>query len=476
MESKRRQHFVVTTAGLVDGFVKNRAFRQKEIERFQNEEKFRLGKQVTELMQESKLMPKNASSNEQLSLIVDGVIAEESCKELGSAEKVKKFNVDVHEQVLNAKSCFRLVPRGLNGRKRKGAHKQVAHLDFSYGVTTVQNLVKNTERIRDEEKENHHHNISPFCHSKTTPKHYNSNIDGNRHRPQSAIDLVTLRPAKRQRKRRKVVLPPKIQNYTTEVRNGYEYISNQIYDQKTANVDDQRRHQKEIEHLEAGLEQACINTNTFEGMKRFKQLEETKTQKRLERELERAAKEAQVIDTNEGEKNLMEFIRRLQEGVFFYQTEQLFFEGFQQIFMKKMISTLAPSIVGKSWSAIAPRLCKQYGWTPEDFNMVVCGNAPRRMGKSVAVSVMALNYALSMKGPCEITIFSTCGRVSGFLHEKIKDILFESGYGAWLDSIGAEYIYLKDPNDPNGHIKKIFSYPSNPKISISFIILCVFSY
>ena len=254
--------------------------------------------------------------------------------------------------------------------------------------------------------------------------------------------------------------------YASLVDNRFDHFGSILYDRKRKRIQEVQKEAMAARWLSEtiGLDGHPLFAEQNHADQR-REKKESLRQRRMTN-IERAKKSMNTMSVAEqGEKNLLKFIQRFHGG-FFYQKKQLFFEGFQLLFVNAVIATLAANIVGPSWSVVGPRICKQFGWTEKDFKEVLVAQAPRRFGKSIAIAVSVINYALS-KSPCEIAIFSTCKRVSGFLQEKIKDILIQSGYGDWIVNIGGEYIYLKDPNDPDDQIRKIFSYPASTVISIS---------
>ncbi len=239
--------------------------------------------------------------------------------------------------------------------------------------------------------------------------------------------------------------------YAQRIVSGYTDMGEIIHNRKRKEreEDDAKREMKQKLDSILGRNKPMI---TDEKEERRKQIEVAKNSLETETEAEK------------GERNLLDFIQRFH-GAFFYKKEQLLFEGFQLLYINDVIPTLAPNIVGPVWSIIGPRICKQFGWGLKNFHDVMVAQAPRRFGKTICIAAIVINYALA-KSPCEISIFSTGKRVSGFLQEKIRDILTQSGYSDWIYNIGGEFIYLKDPENSNDQLRKIGFYPSSTVISI----------
>jgi hypothetical protein len=269
---------------------------------------------------------------------------------------------------------------------------------------------------------------------------------------------------------KKPTLSPAHERYKRMVGTQLDIISDILYERKRKRIADEEARMADIKKIEA----AC--TDADEPI--LTQKERTKAKKLVSqqdnvREISAAVYRMKTESASEkGEKNLLAFVERFHGG-FFYQKKQLFFEGFQLLFLNSIIPILAPNIVGTSWSVIGPRICKQFGWVREDFQDVMVAQAPRRFGKTIAIAAIVINYLLS-KSPCEIAVFSTCKRISGFLLEKVKDIMIQSGYKEWIISIGGEHIYLRDPDDPDDQVRKISFYPASVVISISSSLHTIF--
>ncbi len=286
------------------------------------------------------------------------------------------------------------------------------------------------------------------------------------------VEMVSSQPAEVRdivplAKKRKIGETGFVNMYCELLDDTYSMISKQIF------------YRKELQ----GMERAILLKNTNEANLIFPTSEPSTH--RLLKKLNRTEQEELLLkerldladailssvtesDANLGERRLYEFIEKLFSGHFIYHGSPLYFLKFQSIFLNLIIPTLAPLIVGSAWDTIGPRLRKQFSWDKQNYPDVLIAQTPRRFGKTMIIAVVALCFELIVQDK-PIAIFSTCGRISGFLQETIMEVLRESGYGPWIVSTGKEWVYLRDPNDVNSRIRKIFSYPSNATICISFV-------
>jgi hypothetical protein len=259
--------------------------------------------------------------------------------------------------------------------------------------------------------------------------------------------------------------------YASKLAATYEKIEAALYDGKRKRRETKAKQDEIKKRVKAAAE--TLNRTESEVIEAIKEKEKEEILREKKKQKELRDSVHGKLTAEEGERNLLEFIDRFTTGHFFYQGKQLFFRGFQLLFVNAVIPILAPNIVGPAWAQIGPRLCAQFGWKPEDFHDILAVVAPRRFGKSIASSAIAINYLLS-RAPCEIAVFSTGKRVSQFLQQKVVAILRESGYGDWIVRKLEEYIILKDPADPSGHERKISFYPASTVISIFIRLLSFF--
>jgi hypothetical protein len=122
------------------------------------------------------------------------------------------------------------------------------------------------------------------------------------------------------------------------------------------------------------------------------------------------------------------------------------------------------------------------------MSKMVMAKAPRRFGKSVAVGMAIVAFAIVMSDTTQ-SIFSTGRRASKNLLEICYKQLVDLGLGSWeagvcgffylvrlttikKSGINQENLFIKNPF--TGRISKIFSYPSNPKIgTVTLTALCI---
>lgn len=161
----------------------------------------------------------------------------------------------------------------------------------------------------------------------------------------------------------------------------------------------------------------------------------------------------------DGENRCRNFLQRFTDG-FRFQNKPLRFEKFQLKFIDMVAPVLAPNIVGPQWTAIGPRLSREYGWPLKRMPRVILGQAPRRFGKTVSLGAIMLNYALEVGG-CIQSAFSTSKRASQKLKAKVYQMCIESGLEDWVWRSGDEQLYLKDPNNENDIIRQMNFYPAN---------------
>lgn len=175
-----------------------------------------------------------------------------------------------------------------------------------------------------------------------------------------------------------------------------------------------------------------------------------------------AAHELYFSNVSDGESRLRAYLQRFADG-FRFQNERLRFDKFQTQFAERSSQMLASNIVGPQWTAIGPRLCREYEWPMRRMPKMLLGQAPRRFGKSVGLGTIMLNYALSVSG-CILSAFSTSKRASQKLKAKVLQICIESGFEDWIYRSGEEQLYLRDPNNPNDTTRQMNFYPSNKVI------------
>ena len=135
---------------------------------------------------------------------------------------------------------------------------------------------------------------------------------------------------------------------------------------------------------------------------------------------------------------------------------------FQKGFHDECVKALAPSIVGRDWDRVGPRIIKERLWL--HLAQIVIAKAPRRFGKSAGVGMNAATYAEVMHGSVQ-AIFSTGRRASRNLLDICYKMIIERGLGPYICRYNQEELWIKFPD---GKTSKIFSYPANAKISCCY--------
>lgn len=144
---------------------------------------------------------------------------------------------------------------------------------------------------------------------------------------------------------------------------------------------------------------------------------------------------------------------------------------FQRRFIANIVQALAPYVVGNDWDAIGPALCKEFGWAR--VVMQTIATAPRRMGKTVSVSISQTAVAMIMEGSKQAT-FSTGKRASGNLRDAVVKNIIDSGYAKLIASRGLKQERMEvHPvfGDPNNRSQLDF-LPKNSEISVICVYLC----
>lgn len=225
------------------------------------------------------------------------------------------------------------------------------------------------------------------------------------------------------------------------------------------------------EHVEKFERLAC---DVFSSGRRYYQKHQDKkvNRKNIRTRIDSfSAQELVPSVETDGENRLRNFLQRFTDG-FRFQNKPLRFEKFQLKFIDMVAPVLAPNIVGPQWTAIGPRLSREFGWPLKRMPRVMLGQAPRRFGKTVSLGAIMLNYALEVAG-CIQSAFSTSKRASQKLKAKVAQMCTESGLDAWVYRSCEEQLYLKDPENPLDIIRQMNFYPAN-KVSFNSCIIVIF--
>lgn len=98
----------------------------------------------------------------------------------------------------------------------------------------------------------------------------------------------------------------------------------------------------------------------------------------------------------------------------------------QATFMMMIAMHLAPVVAGDDWKDVGPNLCSEMGWSMTQFAKILLISAPRRFGKTRTVSMMVINYALSVPGTI-IMVYSTSQDTSNLLRKDVEQCLSDAG-------------------------------------------------
>ena len=136
---------------------------------------------------------------------------------------------------------------------------------------------------------------------------------------------------------------------------------------------------------------------------------------------------------------------------------------FQRYFHAEVTKELCENIVGpEDWAKIGEQMKRTRGWTL--IRHLLMASAPRRFGKSVALSMTVVCYAVVVPQSVQC-IFSTGRRASKNDLEICYKLLCDMGCKDWIVKFNDEELWLlPNPNRPTD-VRKIFSYPSKATMS-----------
>ena len=159
-----------------------------------------------------------------------------------------------------------------------------------------------------------------------------------------------------------------------------------------------------------------------------------------------------------GEERFRLFIEIVRKGISWS------FKNFQVEFIRKIIKTLAPNIIGaEAWAICGARIMKEFGWDRIPPS-VLAAAAPRRFGKTVVIASIQLAYALVYGGQVQGT-FSTGGRASAGIRDYVTKTADESGYADALITKGKSVETLLISSIYNHERPSVLNYyPANGKI------------
>jgi len=101
-------------------------------------------------------------------------------------------------------------------------------------------------------------------------------------------------------------------------------------------------------------------------------------------------------------------------------------EKCQATWMMMVAMHLAPSVAGDDWKDVGPNLCKEMGWSMSHLAKILLISAPRRFGKTRTISMVVINYALSLPGTI-VMIYSTSQDTSNLLRRDVEECLENAG-------------------------------------------------
>ena len=136
---------------------------------------------------------------------------------------------------------------------------------------------------------------------------------------------------------------------------------------------------------------------------------------------------------------------------------------FQREFHAQCTKEIAENIVGpEDWAKIGERLKRSRGWT--SIRHLLMASAPRRFGKSVALSVLVAAYAVVVPQSVQC-IFSTGRRASKNDLEIIYKLICDLGHKSWIVKFNEEELWLMPDPSKATDVRKVFCYPSKATIS-----------
>jgi len=153
--------------------------------------------------------------------------------------------------------------------------------------------------------------------------------------------------------------------------------------------------------------------------------------------------------------------------------EQLDHLGFrrsahQRQFHEAFIGACLPQIYGQDLNRMLPRILRENNMEEIHCEIMVC--CPRRWGKTMAVALYAAAY-LWTQPDAEVLIYSISKRTSTMLMAKVYNILTILAGGSHIvRTHNQEELEIVNAHDATSVCR---CYPSSPKISNIFIIVCM---
>lgn len=145
-----------------------------------------------------------------------------------------------------------------------------------------------------------------------------------------------------------------------------------------------------------------------------------------------------------------------------------------------MIKASAEMVVGEDWATVGPEIMRSRGWLKQDTSKLVCAKAPRRFGKSVALSkflaalceVLLTDGGALKKGDIfTMSVFSTGLRASSGIKRYVIKFLIERGMLEHIVTNREQICELSaNPHDPTAPKIQINFLPSK---SEAYVLSCV---
>lgn len=179
----------------------------------------------------------------------------------------------------------------------------------------------------------------------------------------------------------------------------------------------------------------------------------------------------------QGEKRLQRLEYILEHG---FEWQRF---AFDKRLHEMMVKASAELVVGEDWATVGPEIMRSRGWLKENTSKLVCAKAPRRFGKSVALSkflaalcevLLTDGGALKMGEIFTMSVFSTGLRASSGIKRYVIKFLIERGMLEHIVTNREQICELSaNPHDPTAPKIQINFLPSKSEAYVLFDILAV---
>ncbi len=154
-----------------------------------------------------------------------------------------------------------------------------------------------------------------------------------------------------------------------------------------------------------------------------------------------------------GERRFLYFMHMMRNG-FIYEPSL-----FQTEFLMKVAQILSPMVVGaEDWPHVGPKLALRYQWSLGKMTSMLLARAPRRFGKTVALSIAGASFALCAPRRKSI-ILSIAKRISRYMGEMIYANLVKAGWQDLICKYSEEQMSLVGESIYD--IRDFYFYPGN---------------